>query len=123
MVQLKARAQTPGFDDLLDAMIESTWKSSLKSGLAREIQLQTQQMMLTWMLALYQNDLSGYAVKSICFSRLQQIKQLAIAKKSTPGLGAHYSFAIERIEKPKDIPLPLHKEIPPGAPIGCDLDY
>jgi hypothetical protein len=95
----------------------------LKSGLAREIQLQTQQMMLTWMLALYQNDLSGYAVKSICFSRLQQIKQLAIAKKSTPGLGAHYSFAIERIEKPKDIPLPLHKEIPPGAPIGCDLDY
>ena len=123
MVQLKARAQTPGFDDLLDAMIESTWKSSLKSGLAREIQLQTQQMMLTWMLALYQNDLSGYAVKSICFSRLQQIKQLAIAKKSTPGLAAHYSYAIERIEKPKDIPLPIHKEIPPGAPIGCDLDY
>jgi len=123
MVQLKARAQTPGFDDLLDAIIETTWKSTLKSGLAREIQLQTQQMVVTWLLALYQNDQSGYAVKSICFSRLEQIKQIALSKKQTAGLSAHYAYAIERINKPKDIPLPIHKEIPPGAPIGCDLEY
>ena len=123
MVQLKARAQTPGFDDLLDAIIETTWKSTLKSGLAKEIQLQTQQMVVTWLLALYQHDKSGYAVKSICFSRLEQIKQLALSKKQTAGLSAHYAYAIERINKPKDIPLPIHKEIPPGAPIGCDLEY
>jgi hypothetical protein len=42
--------------------------------------------------------------------------------KNTPGLKAHYSYAIERITHPKDIILPQPKEIAPGAPIGCDLD-
>ncbi|KAF0240903.1 MAG: hypothetical protein FD183_891, partial [Chitinophagaceae bacterium] len=31
-------------------------------------------------------------------------------------------YAIERINKPKEISLPQHKEIPPGAPIGCDFE-
>jgi hypothetical protein len=42
--------------------------------------------------------------------------------KSNPALRAHYAYAIERIEKPKDIPQPQHKDIPPGAPIGCDFE-
>lgn len=29
---------------------------------------------------------------------------------------------MERIEHPKDISLPKHKKIAPGAPIGCDMD-
>ena len=35
-----------------------------------------------------------------------------------------WQYAIERIEKEKakDMPLPQHREMPPGAPIGCDED-
>jgi hypothetical protein len=33
----------------------------------------------------------------------------------------HYTYAVERIKNPKEIALPQHKEIPPGAPIGCDF--
>ena len=79
-------------------------------------------MVLTWMLGLSQNDNANYIVKSICHDRLQSLKQFAEQMKNTPGLKAHYSYAIERINKPKDIPQPQHKEIPPGAPIGCDWD-
>jgi hypothetical protein len=122
LVQFKAQAGTPGWDDVLDAIIAKTWKAPVQKGLQREVQLQTQQMVLTWMLSLSQNENANYAVKSICFDRLQLLKQYAAQMKNMAGLKAHYAYAIERIEKPKDIPQPAHKDIPPGAPIGCDFE-
>ncbi len=122
LAQFKAQAGTPGWDDVLDAIITKTWKAPVQKGLKGEVQLQTQQMVLTWILSLSQNDNANYIVKSICFDRLQSLKKYAAQMKATPGLQAHYVYAIERIEKPKDIPQPQHKDIPPGAPIGCDLD-
>jgi len=35
---------------------------------------------------------------------------------------AHYAYALERINNPKDITLPKPTSIAPGAPIGCDVD-
>lgn len=122
LAQFKAQANTIGWDDVLDAIIAKTWKAPLQKGLKGEIQLQTQQMVLTWMLGLSQSDNANYIVKSICYDRLQLLKQYATQMKQTPGMQAHYSYAIERISKPKEISLPQHKDIPPGAPIGCDVD-
>ena len=121
LVQFKARENTIGFDDVLDNIVTKTWKTPLQSGLNGQIQVQTQQMILTWLLALSQSDNATYAVKSICFSRLQDLKTFAQSKLTTPQK-PHFQYAIERIEKPKDIALPVHKEIPPGAPIGCEED-
>ncbi len=123
LAQFKAQANTIGWDDVLDAIITKTWKAPLQKGLKGEVQLQTQQMVLTWILGLSQSDASNYIVKSICFDRLQSLKKYAEQMKATPALQAHYAYAIERISKPKDIALPQHKEIPPGAPIGCDEDF
>ena len=107
---------------MLDAIINKTWKAPIKKGLTAAVQLQTQQMVLTWLLALSQSESANYLVKSICFSRLQSLKKYAEQMKNTAGLEAHYLYAIERISKPKEITLPQHKEIPPGAPIGCDWE-
>lgn len=121
LAQFKAQAGTIGWDDVLDAIIARTWKSPLRTGLKQEVQLQTQQMVLTSLLALSQNDNANYIVKSICFDRLQSLKEFASQmKNSNPALRAHYGYAIERINKPKDIPQPQHKDIAPGAPIGSD---
>ncbi len=122
LAQFKAQANTIGWDDVLDAIIRKTWKQPFQKGLKGEIQLQTQQMVLTWILGLSQSDNANYVVKSICYDRLQSLKQYATQMKNTPGMQAHYAYAIERISKPKEISLPQHKEIPPGAPIGCDFD-
>ncbi|MES2330856.1 MAG: zinc-dependent metalloprotease [Bacteroidota bacterium] len=122
LVQFKAQANTIGWDDVLDAIINKTWKAPLQKGLKEEVQLQTEQMVLTALLSLSQNDNANYAVKSICFDRLQSLKKYAEQMKNTSAQKAHYSYAIERIIKPKDIPQPQHKDIPPGAPIGCDWD-
>ncbi|MEY2640088.1 MAG: hypothetical protein RIR90_1570, partial [Bacteroidota bacterium] len=40
---------------------------------------------------------------------------------SDPSRKHLYRYAIERIEKPKEIQLPQHRELPPGAPIGCEF--
>ena len=78
-------------------------------------------MVLSWLISLSMNDNANYQVKSICFDRLQSLKQFATEKaKSNPTLKAHYSYAIERINKPKDIIVPIAKTIAPGAPIGCE---
>lgn len=122
LVQFKAQAGTPGWDDVLDAIIAKTWKTPLQKGLKGEIQLQTQQQVLTWILGLSQSSSAGYQVKAICYDRLQSLKQYATQMKNTPGLKAHYSYAVERISNPKDIVLPQPKEIAPGAPIGCDFE-
>lgn len=121
LVQMKAQYQTIGWDDVLDAIIKNTWNAALKTGMQKEVQLQTQQMILTWLIGLSQHDNSNYAVKSICYDRLQQLKKYCQQQiAANPSLRAHYAYAIERIEKPKDITLPNHKDIASGAPIGCE---
>jgi hypothetical protein len=123
LVQFKAEAGSLGWDDVLDATIQKTWKSTTKKGLEQQVQLQVQQMVLSFIIALSQSESANYAVKAICFDRLQIIKGLALASaKTNPSLKAHYLYAVERINKPKEISLPAAKSIAPGAPIGCDWD-
>ena len=123
LVQFKAEAGSLGWDDVLDATIQKTWKSTAKKGLEQQVQLQLQQMVLSCIMALSQSESANYAVKAICFDRLQIIKGLALAAaKTNPSLKAHYLYAVERINKPKEISLPAAKSIAPGAPIGCDWD-
>ncbi|MDP3393279.1 zinc-dependent metalloprotease [Sediminibacterium sp.] len=123
LVQLKAMAGTPGWDDVLNAIINATWKASPEKGLAREVQKQTQQMVLTWLLGLSQNQQANYAVQSISYNGLVQLKKYAETMVKAGTDAAHFGYAIERINNPKEISLPQHKEIPPGAPIGCDWDH
>ena len=117
LVQFKARENTLGFDDVVSKIVENVWKMPLKQGLDMEIQKQTQQMVVTWLLGLNQSEATNYAVKSICLKALSDIKERCQMSKTVDAL-----FMIERINNPKEIALPVHKELPPGAPIGCGED-
>jgi len=120
LVEFKAQANTIGFDDVADATINSIWKAPVQKGLAGQVQLQTQQMVLSYLLSLIANDRSNYQVKSISFDRLQSLKEYAkVQMKINPALKAHYKYAVHRIDNPKDIVIPDHVDIAPGAPIGC----
>jgi hypothetical protein len=117
LVQFKARENTLGFDDVVNKVVENSWKMPLKQGLDMEIQKQTQQMVVTWLLGLTQSEVTNYAVKSISFKALNEIKAKCEMAKNM-----HTAYLIERINNPKEIALPVHKELPPGAPIGCEED-
>lgn len=119
--QFKAQAGTIGWSDVLDAIIKKTWMGKKADGLKAQVQAQTQQIVLTWLLGLSQDKTANYMVKSICFDRLNTLKTFAKQQAAVnPALRAHYLYAVERIEKPKDIELPQHRDIAPGAPIGCE---
>lgn len=120
--QFKAQKGTPGWGEVLDAIIQKTWIAPKLEGLKGQVQAQTQQIVLTWLLALSQNDNANYMVKSICFDRLNNLKAYAKRQADLNPVSwrPHYLYAAERIEKPKDIELPQHREIAPGAPIGCE---
>lgn len=121
MTAFKARVRAPGFDDLLDSLLRRTWLRSVPAGLLGQIHLQNQQMVLTHLLTLSQHEQANYAVKAACFSNLQRIKRLCQTRvKASAAHRAFYEYAIERISKPKDIATPVHRELPPGAPIGCE---
>ncbi|MFW2476380.1 MAG: zinc-dependent metalloprotease [Sediminibacterium sp.] len=119
--QFKAQAGTIGWSDVLDAIIKKTWMGKKADGLKAQVQAQTQQMVLTWLLGLSQDKTANYMVKSICFDRLNSLKAYAKQQAAVnSAMRAHYLYAVERIEKPKDIELPQHRDIAPGAPIGCE---
>ena len=123
LVQNKARAGSMGWDNVLDAILEKTWYAPAVSGLAGSIQLQTQQQTLSWLIGMSQSSDANFEVKSICDNRLKKLKsKLTSLSISNPKLAAHYQYAISRIDNPEDIILPKPVVIPPGAPIGCDLD-
>lgn len=123
LVQNKARAANLGWDDVLDAILKNTWYAKIPSGLEGSIHLQTQQQTLNWLIGLSQSTEANFEVKSICNSRLKQLKiKLNALTKSTPQYAAHYEFAIDRITDPEKITLPKQVPIAPGAPIGCDMD-
>jgi hypothetical protein len=122
LIQNKAVANTLGLDDVLDKIIAKTWKMPIQAGLKGQVQLQTQQMVLTHLLALSRSDNANYMTKSICHTRLKDIQ--AYCKKNNVGANSsHYLYALDRIDrqdKGDTTPLPQHRDMPPGAPIGCD---
>ena len=125
LMQFKARANTIGFDDVLGKIMDKTWKEDVKSGLEGQIQVQTQQMVLTYLLSLKQNDNANYIVKSICTDYLERFATFfpkTKLKLNFMGITPSQKLALDRIRKDdnKEVPLPQHREMPPGAPIGCD---
>ncbi len=125
LVQNKARANTIGFDDVVDAVMKKTWYSPTPAGLEGTIHRQTQQQVLTWLLLVYQSDESNIEVKSICYGRFVELNKkigdwFETEKDNT--LLSYYKYTRARLESPGKVSLPKPVVIPPGAPIGCDVD-
>lgn len=123
LVQNKARAKTMGFDNVVDAVLKNTWYANMPNGLEGSIHRQTQQLVLTWLMGVGQSTEANYEVRAICNDRMKELKlKLTSLAKTDATYKAHYEYALERINNPKDITLPSPTMMAPGAPIGCDVD-
>ena len=123
LVQNKARAKTMGFDNVVDAVLKNTWYANMPNGLEGSIHRQTQQLVLTWLMGVGQSTEANYEVRAICNDRMKELKlKLTSLAKTDAAYKAHYEYALERINNPKDIILPSPTMMAPGAPIGCDVD-
>ena len=87
------------------------------------IQLQTEQVLLTYLLSASIDDNNSYATKSVIQKELADLKTFIETKKKSSAdnmYSGHLLLALERIKAPEKAKPTLHAVMPPGAPIGCE---
>ena len=125
MVQYEAANGGLGLNEMITILLNKTWKAERRTGLEKLIQQQTEQVLLTYLLAISVDDNTSFAGKAVVQKALNDFKkyleeQQKIVKDETQL--ANIILALERMRSPEKAKPTIHKEIPPGAPIGCDWD-
>ena len=108
--------------EMLSKLIDSTWKSSRKLGMQGLIQQQTEQVLLTYLLASSVDDLASFAAKSMVRKAIDELKSYIESQQKLSidaYLKGHYILALDRMKSPEKAKPTLHVPTPPGAPIGC----
>jgi hypothetical protein len=118
----------PGFTEVVDKIIQSTWKSSHGTGYHGEIQRVVDNVVLYHLISLAANKDATSQVRAIAFLKLDELKNWMIenneATEKDENQHAHYVFAIYQITQFQDNPgqnhftLPI--EPPAGSPIGSE---
>jgi hypothetical protein len=115
-----------GLNEMLHVLIDNTWKAERRRGMESLVQLQTEQIFLTYLLALSADENAGFAARADGQKALADLKTYIEEQKKTATdetYTGHLALALERMKAPeKAKPTLQAKEMPPGAPIGCDLD-
>ncbi len=121
MLQLETKGGL-GIEEMLQVLLNKTWKAKRQNGMQALIQQQTEQVLLTYLLAASVDENNAFGVRGIFTQSLQDLKKyIEEQAKTAKGVYAgHLQLALERMKTPKDAKPTIHKEIPPGAPIGCD---
>jgi Met-zincin/Domain of unknown function (DUF5117) len=125
MVQYQAANGGLGLNEMLQTLISKTWKATRKSGMEKLIQQQTEQVLLTYLLAASVDDNLSFPAKSIAQQTMTDLKKYIEAQQKIvkdESQIANFTLALERMKAPEKAKPTAHKEMPPGAPIGCDLD-
>ncbi|MFM7839948.1 MAG: zinc-dependent metalloprotease, partial [Chitinophagaceae bacterium] len=114
-----------GITEFLDRLIQATWKAPRQKGAHQLLQLQTEQVLLTYLLSSSVDDNLSFAARSSVVKALRDLKVfIELQQKQQPSTiyEAHLALALERIKTPEKAKPTLHMAIPPGAPIGCDWE-
>lgn len=121
MVQLEMKGGL-GVAEMVQLLMEKTFKAPRRTGMEALIQQQTEQVLLTYLLAASVDENNSFAVRSVLTKALNDLKKyIDLQSKTATGTYAgHLQLALERMKNPSAAKPTIHKEAPPGAPIGCE---
>ncbi len=125
MVQYEAMNGGLGLNEMISIVIKKTWKAPARTGMEKLIQLQTNQVVLTYLLAASIDDNTSFPAKAVLQKSLSDLKKYIASQQKLVQdemLQANYILALERMEAPEKAKPTIHAAIPPGAPIGCDWE-
>ena len=111
-----------GITEMVNRIYAATWKSPRLAGMDRLIQQQTEQVVLTYLLAASVDEQSSFAARSAILKSLADLKLYIEGKNKTntdPVYAGHLALALERMKAPEKAKPTQHAVAPPGAPIGC----
>lgn len=122
MIEYQVQNGGLGLDEMIAVVLNATWKAGRKKGMEGLIQLQTEQLVLTYLLAASVNENNSFITQSMLQKALSDLKMFIENKKKVPSDGmysGHLMLALERMKKPENAKPTIHANMPPGAPIGC----
>ena len=118
--------QNPGLNDVLDALLNATWKGQRRTGDLGAVQRVVDDVALTQMMTLAANDKAADEVRAATLLKLTELRQWLTAQGGNAGdeqRKAHLLYGAAQIRKfeqnPADVLKPTPPlEAPPGQPIG-----
>jgi Met-zincin/Domain of unknown function (DUF5117) len=123
MVEYQVQNNGLGLSEMIDSLTAATWKAPRLKGMEGLIQLQTEQVLLTYLLAASVDDDNSYITKSVIQKSIADLK-LFIESKKKNAVDATYTghllLALDRMNAPGNAKPTIHLAIPPGSPIGCE---
>jgi len=128
MIEFHAReADNPGFDELLDDLINATWKTEPTFGYTGAIQRVVNGVVLDHLMMLAADQHASAEVRAIVLLKLDGLKKSLASREPVlrdAASRAEFFFArnqIDHFEKnPADVHSPLPAPPPAGDPIGAD---
>ncbi len=112
-----------GLSEMVNRIVNNTWKAPRKSGVQGLIQMQTEQVLLTYLLSSSVDDQVSFAARSVMQKSLNDLKTHIEGKRKTVTdntYNGHLALALERMKAPDKAKPTQHAAVPPGAPIGMD---
>lgn len=92
----------------------------------KAIQVQTEHIVLTYLLASSIDEQLSFPARVVLQSTLSDLRKWLEEQVKTatdPYVKAHWQMAIDRFKAPEKAKPTLHAIPPPGAPIGCEDLY
>jgi hypothetical protein len=126
LVQNGVQNNSLGLTEMISTLLNKTWNAPRQTGIKGLLQLQNEQIALTYLLSASINDNTSYAAKAGLQKSLSDLKSfIEKTQKSTTNelYSGHLLLALERLKAPEKAKATVHKELPPGAPIGCGGDW
>jgi hypothetical protein len=113
----------PGLTTVLNKVMDATWKAPRAKGMEAIVQQQTEQLVLTYLLASMSDEKTSFAARSSVAGAVHGLKAHIESKLKTPSsdgvYAGHLRLATERMKNPEKAKPTQHAAAPPGAPIGC----
>lgn len=102
-------------------LLDATFRAPRLRGMQGMIQQQTEQVLLTYLLAASMDEKASFAARAAMRKTLDDLKQYVESKRTGAGeqMAGHYALLLERMKAPEKAKPSQHTDIPPGAPIGC----
>jgi hypothetical protein len=120
-------AGNPGFAELVDDLLNATWKTPPASGYKGAIQSTVDSVVLDHLMALASDDRASAEVRGVASLKLDELKKWIGTQSPLPkyeGMRAQFFFAQSQIDRfqrnPAEIHLTTPAPPPDGDPIGSD---
>ncbi|RMD89348.1 MAG: peptidase, partial [Calditrichaeota bacterium] len=131
LVEFHARnPRYPGLSEVLDRIIEATWKQRPPSPYHAEIQRVVNNLVLYHLMNLATTESTATQVRALAYTKLDELKgwlENQIKNEKDDAQRAHYVFAVAQIQQfqadPKKFQLTSPLTLPAGAPIGSLTDW